>query len=293
MKNLLAMPALTSFQTLAAALLLVILTAPTSLGHGAYHDLIDKITTGLKANPDDAALRYKLAEAHAGHEEWQACLIEIDRVERLAPGIHPTGYLRGLALLIGGKFEQAKDTLDGFLSARPTHMKALATRGRVLVKLGRPADAAVDFEAAMKSSAAPGSELVMDLALAHQQAGKPEESSRVVDEALKSSNDIPSLLECALKIETAAGRWDSALSRIDGLQMNAPRPEPWMAKRAELLTKAGRAEDARVAWSELRIHLNSLPSLDRGTPQNSLLLTQAKQALGESNPKPVFISPAF
>jgi len=280
-----------SFQSLAAAVFLTVFTASESPGHGAYHDLVDKITTELKTNPDDAVLHYKLAEAHAGHEEWQVCLVEIDRVERQAPGIHPTGYLRGLALLIGGKYEQAKDTLDGFLSAHPTHTEALATRGRVFVKLDRPGDAAADFEAAMKSSAAPGSELVMDLAVAYQQAGKPEESSRVVDEALKSSNDIPSLLECALKIETAAGRWDSALSRFEGLQMNAPRPEPWMAKRAELLTKAGRVDDARMAWSELRVHLISLPSLDRGTPQNSLLLSQAKQALGEPNPKPVSIPP--
>ncbi len=290
--NLPAMLALTSLRTLSAALFLVIITAPAAPGHGAYHDLVDKIRGELKANPDDAAIRYKLAEAHAGHEEWKACLLEIERVERLAPGVHPTGYLRGLALLIGGQNEQAQEALDGFLREYQKHAEALATRGRVFVKLDRPAAAATDFEAAMKSSPAPGSALVMDLALAYQKAGKPEESSRVVDEALKSSADIPSLLECALKIETAAGSWDSALSRIDGLQKNAPRPEPWMAKRAELLAKAGRAADARAAWVTLRDHLNSLPSLERGTPQNSLLLTQSKQALGESNPKPVAIPPA-
>lgn len=286
------MPARTSFRTFTAVVLAAVLAASESRGHGAYHDLVDRIRTKLKATPDDAALRYQLAEAHAGHEEWQSCLAEIDRVESLAPGVHPTGYLRGAALLIGHKYERAKDSLDGFLKIHPEHAEALATRGRVLVKLEQPAAAAADFKRAMELTPSPGSDLVMDLALAYQLSGKPEEAGKAIDNALESSPDKPSLLECALKIEIAAGMWDSALGRIDGLQTAAPRPEPWMAKRAELLAKSGRAADARKAWAALRDHLSALPSLERGTPQNSRLLAQAKQALGEANPKPVSVPPA-
>lgn len=280
-----------SIQAVAVAVLLAVLTTPISHGHGAYHDTVERIQAEIKKTPDDAALRYKLAEAHAGHEESKACLKELSEVERLAPGVYPTGYLRGFALFLGGEYEQAKAALDEFLSKHPDHEEALATRGRVLVKMDRPTEAAAELQAAVKISPLPSSELVMELALAYQKIGKPEEASRSLDEALKTSGDAPLLLECALKIETAAGMWDSALSRIDGLQKNAPRPEPWMAKRAELLNKAGRADDARAAWTALRDRLISLPSLERGTPQNSQLLTQARQALGEASPTPVSIPP--
>jgi predicted Zn-dependent protease len=239
------------------------------------------------------ALRYELAEAHVEHEDWQECIEEISRVEGFAPGVHPTGYLRGLALFIGGKNDEAYNVLDYFLTTHPDHVEALATRGRVLAEMDCPAEAVADLQAAVKAMPSPSGELVMELALAYQKIGKPEEASKVLDEALKTSRDAPLLLECAMKIDTAAGMWDSALGRIDGLHKNAPRPEPWMAKRAELLAKAGRAEEARAAWTALRDRLISLPSLERGTPQNSQLLTQARQALGEAAPAPVAIPPTL
>lgn len=282
----------TSYRTLAATAFLGFSIAPASHGHGAYHEVVSSIQAALKTSPDDAALRYKLAEAHAGHEEWPECLEEITKVERLAPGVHPTGYLRGFALHHSGQNDQAKEVLDLFLSTHPEHAQALATRGRVFTKLDRPADAAADLQAALKFSPSPESELIEDLALAYQKIGKPEEASRTIDEALKSSADPISLLDCALRLETEAGMWDSALRRIDGLQKAAPRPEPWMAKRAELLAKAGRTEDARAAWISLRDHLAALPSLERGTPQNSKLLIQVSKALGDASPKPVSIPPA-
>lgn len=281
-----------STQLLVVAFFLTIVSTPFLHAHGAYHDLVARIEAELKKSPADAALHYKLAKAHAGHEDAKACLKEIAEVERLAPGVYPTGYLRGLSLFLGGENEQAKEVLDQFLRTHPDHVDALATRGRVLAKMDRPAESTADLQAAVKASPSPSGELVMELALAYQKLGKPEEASKVLDDALKTARDAPLLLECALKIETAGGMWDSALGRIDGLQKNAPRPEPWMAKRAELLAKAGRTEDARTAWIALRDRLVSLPSLERGTPQNSQLLTQARQALGETAPAPVAIPPA-
>ncbi|MES2439373.1 MAG: hypothetical protein V4584_09915 [Verrucomicrobiota bacterium] len=261
-------------------------------GHGAYHDVVTAIQAELRVHPGDAALRYKLAEAHAGHDDWRACLKQIQLVERLAPGVYPTGCLRGLALHLAGKDEEAKVIFDDFLTTNPDHVEALAARGRVLVKLGFPLAAVVDFQKAVSLTASPDSRVIVDLALALDDSGKPSEAGRAIDEGLTTSGDAPSLLECALEIETAAGLWDSALGRMEGLQKLAPRPEPWMAKRAELMTRAGRADDARAAWTVLRDRLISLPSLERGTPQNVQLLQQARKSLGETAPMPVAAPPA-
>ncbi len=261
-------------------------------GHGGYHDVVTAIQTELHDRPGDAELRYKLAEAHVGHDEWWACLKEIKLVERLAPGVYPTGYLRGLALHIAGKDQEAKEALDEFLTINPDHIEALATRGRVLVKLGRPSEAVADFQKAVKLTASPNSALIVDLALALRDSGKPADASRAIDEGLKTAGDVPTLLLCALEIETASASWDSALSRIDGLQKTAPRPEPWMAERAVLLAKAGRADEARIAWAALRDQLLSLPNLERGTPPNVQLLQQSRKELGETAPAPAIAPPA-
>lgn len=261
-------------------------------GHGGYHDVVTAISAELHAQPGDTALRYKLAEAHASHDEWQDCLKEIKLIERLAPGVYPTGYLQGLALHIAGKDEEAKTALDEFLAVNPDHVDALATRGRVLMKLGFPQAAVADFQKVVKLTKSPNSTLIADLALALRDSGNPVEASRAIDEGLKTAGDAPSLLLCALEIETTSAAWDAALSRIDALQKTAPCPEPWMAERAAILLKAGRADEARIAWTALRDQLLSLPNLERGSPQNQQLLQRSFQALGEAAPAPVVAPPA-
>jgi predicted Zn-dependent protease len=270
----------------------LLLVTERSSGHGAYHDVVTSLSAELQRNPNDAALRYKLAEAHAEHEEWRACLKEIKLVERLAPGVYPTDFLRGLALHIAGKNEDAKTTLDGFLAADPHHVDALITRGKVLVKLGRPLDAAADFQQAVNLSPVPQPDLIADLARCHAATGNTREASQVIDAGLTAVGNDPALLRCALEIETKAAAWDAALGRIEALQKTAPRKEPWMARRAELLHQAGRTGESLAAWRALRDHLLSLPNLERGTPHNASLLAEARKSLGEVTPAKAVAPPA-
>lgn len=259
--------------------------------HGAYHDVVATLTKKLHDKPDDAALRYRLAEAHAGHAEWRASLDELDRVDRLAPGKFATGFIRGLALHNAGRNEEALKHLDDFLQAHPGGVRALSVRGRAFLKLGRAHEAMADLRKAIEFSSAPETELITDLAIACRDAGKPAEAGKVIDAGLKTKANAPDLLQCALDIETAAGSWDAALGRIDALQKDAPRPEPWMARRAELLQTAGRTDEARAAWSALRAHLLSLPNLERGTPLLAGVLAQTEKALGNPSPPPVIAPP--
>jgi hypothetical protein len=82
-----------------------------------------------------------------------------------------------------------------------------------------------------------------------------------------------------MELEIITGDFDSALKRVDQLQKFAPRPEPWMAKRASLLAQAGRIADSRAAWQSLLAHLSALPNLERGSKPMKLLAEQAHQAL--------------
>jgi len=82
-----------------------------------------------------------------------------------------------------------------------------------------------------------------------------------------------------MELEIMTGQFDSALTRVDQLQQFAPRPEPWMAKRASLLAQAGRVSESRAAWQSLLAHLSALPNLERGSKPMNLLAEQARQAL--------------
>ena len=267
--------------------------APAPAGaHGAYHEVVCKLERLLDNNPDDADLHYRLATAHSDHEEWKLCLDELAVIERLKPGIHPTEYLRGRSLHQAGRHAEARHVLDAFIAKNPSHSGALATRGKVLMALGLPAEAAMDFRTVIQQTPTPGPEPYLQLADCLRAAGQSGDALAALDDGLEKMGAIPDLLRESLELATAVEDWDLALDRIAKLRESAPRPEPWMAERARLLTKAGCTPDARAAWSELREHMNALPNLDRGTPQNLALLTEAKTALGEPVTPPVAIPPA-
>jgi tetratricopeptide (TPR) repeat protein len=262
-----------------------LLGAAQAYGHGAYHDVVDEITRKLVVTPDDAALRFKLACAHQEHGEWKQALVECERVRRLSPQAFEIAFIEGMALTDGGLCEAAKGVLDAFLVQKPSHAKALAQRGRVHWRLGKAVETKNDFEAALRlDPRAPASWWL--------EAAQAGDAVLVLRRALLAHADDPELLTASLDAELKAGNTDEALRRVDSLQKAAPRPEPWMARRAELLQAAGRAADARAAWAALQAHLSSLPNLERGTPLLAGVLAKTQQALGIAAPVPVIAPPA-
>ena len=83
----------------------------------------------------------------------------------------------------------------------------------------------------------------------------------------------------ALELELMLGRYDDALARVEVLQKSAPRPEPWIARRASVLAQAGRFNESKAAWQALITHIQALPNLERGSHSMQLLTEQAQQAL--------------
>lgn len=247
--------------------------------HGTIHERLDQLNKALALQPDDAALRCQLAGVYCEHGDWREALAELDRAEALAPGRNAVDLRRGDALLTGGRPAVAKAALDRFLAAHPAHPDALLLRARALGALKQAEPSLADYRAALKATPRPEPDLVQEVADALAAHGHADEAMQVLAAALVRLGPVPSLALRALELETAAGRFDAALTRIDALQKTAPRPEPWMAKRAALLAKAGRVAGARAAWQALVAHLDALPNLERGSPSLRDLADQARQAL--------------
>lgn len=217
---------------------------------------------------------------------------EVERVERLAPGKYQTGFVQGRALAAGGHWQTAKAVLDDFIKAQPAHAEALAERARVLLKLEQTAAALQDFRAALAMASTPAPELFIEAADAFAQHGALDEAVEVMRHGITLCGNVPSLLLRSLDHELAAKHFDQALACVAALQVAAPRPEPWMGRRAQILVQAGRAAEAQTAWLNLRTQLLGLPNLERGTPAMSQLLAEAQGALGVATSAPVIAPPA-
>ncbi len=276
----------------ALSLLLSLLVPSTGHADGSYHDVLNRLNGLLEASPNDDALHFQLATAHVDHGDWAACLAEVERVERLAPGKHPTRFLEGRAFCTGGDYQMALYALDDVLEAEPNHAPALAERGKVYLKLRAPEKALRDYHAAFKDKTSTQRQWYFEAASGFVALGLPETGVDLFEQGLRQAGADPDFLVQQLEAAISAQDYEIALRNADLLKDFWPRPEPWMARRAQILSQAGRANEARAAWTALHDHLMALPNLDRGLPLLIPILAEVRQALGLNVPAPVIAPPA-
>ena len=261
------------------ASVLLVLSARPALGHGGFHQRLAQLAVALEKSPNDPALHFELADVNGQHGDWQMALLNLDRVEELAPGKFPTSLLRGQAWLTGGQPGKAKTALDALLAGQPEHARGRLLRARAAQRLGDAAGSLADYREALRRTPAPDPDLLQETAGALAAGGFPEEAVRVLAAGMEKLGPIPSLVLRAMEVEIATGNFDAALARVEALRKSAPRPEPWMARRASVLAQAGRIEESRAAWQALVTHLEALPNLERGSHAMSKLAEDARHAL--------------
>lgn len=262
---------------LAAAWLCVDVT--TAHSHGTFHELVTDISNQIAAAPTNAELYFKRARLHLEHADWKSTLIDLEMTDRLAPGVLESDLIRGQALALAGMPAAARETLDTFLQTHVDHHLALLERARVLKSLEQHEASLADYRLALDKTPHPEPDLFHEAATVMADRGLSKEAVQVLQRGLKTFGDVPSLILKAMEIEIALGQFDAALTRVDALQKSAPRPEPWMARRASILAQAGRLKESRASWMALKDHLESLPNLERGSHAMSTLAQQAVTAL--------------
>lgn len=250
-----------------------------SHGHGAYHEELERADEEIAAHPEDGQLWYRRGFLNVLHGAWESALVDLEKADRLAPGKFATNWLRGQALTTAGQYAAAKAVLSDFITQYPDHGGALASRARALVQLKEHTAALADYRAALNKTPNAEPDLVQEVVDALISQQRNEEAADLLEEHLKRLGNSPGLVMKALELEVVLGRYDAALSRVDVLQQTAPRPEPWMAKRASVLAQAGRIRESQAAWQALITHIQALPNLERGAHAMQLIAEQAQQAV--------------
>lgn len=254
--------------------------APLALrAHGTHSQLMEVVNRKIEDSPDDANLWYQRGFLNLEHEDAVQALEDLKKAESLAPGKLPTLLLKGLALELSGKLTDARSALDAHILRFPDHGRGYSSRARVLLKLGRTEEALADYRTALSKTPNAEPDLIQESAAAMAANCHEDEAIRILDAGVERLGEIPSLMMKALEIEVKAARYDLALTRVEAIEKSAPRPEPWMAKRAELLAQAQQKEESRAAWQALIAHLQNLPNLERGSNSMSLLAERAHQAI--------------
>lgn len=260
---------------------LLLLAAPVlpAAGHGDLHDRIEELSHRIEANPT-ADLRFQRANLYLNHGDATRALADLAWIDQHQPGNIETDPLRAEALLQCGRDHEALTALNRYLKIHPDAPRCLAMRARVRHQLDDIKAAILDYQKAIALDPHPEPDLILAAAAALVAAQRSAEAVAALDAASQRLGPVPALAIKALDIEIQAGKWDAALARTGVLQASAPRPEPWMARRAAILTQAGRAAAAHEAWQELLDHLSRLSPAERNSTAMSRIAAEARHHLG-------------
>lgn len=264
---------------LALTTLSLMLPAVSVIGHEGLHGLIDSQKKKVEKAPSDPALRFELASLYGSHGELDLALKNLERVDLLAPGKFPTDLARSQAYLVVGDYPKAKEALDRQLAAHPENPRGWLLRARAEQHLGQDKASLADFREALKRTPSPHPDLIQEVADALAKQGFQDEAATVLSAGIERLGRIPSLILRSIDLAISTRNFDAALHLIDEAQKDAPRPEPWIARRATILGQAGRIEESRAAWKALAAHLAALPERERTSRSMTQLADEARKAL--------------
>ena len=248
--------------------------------HEGLHEQIVAITARIKRDPKNAALYLQRGELYRLHRNWTRATADYDRASRFQPSLTIVDLGRGKMLFESRRFQQAKFVLDRFLRRQPRHVEGLITRGRVFAGIGARLEAAKDFREALALASPPEPELYLERA--QVLAGDEryiQEALRGLDEGIKQFGPLVTLELVAIELELRGKNYDAALTRLDVITAQSERKETWLVRRGEILRAAGRHEEARKAFGDAIVAIESLPPERRQSRAITALQLRARSAL--------------
>jgi len=220
----------------------------------------------LAKRPDDPQRHIERARVLQMKGEWDAALEEVETAAARGGDPDVLGQVRASIYLDAGFPRMAKVEVDRVLARRPDAAGLLYERGRAWLAIGNPEAAARDFGDAIAKGPRPTPEQV----IAHRDVllglGKKDAALRALDDGMARVGHVVSLELPAVDLEVELGRYDAALARLDRLAATAPPNPLWIARRGEVLDKAGRGAQARAEYAKALALIDARPAARRGKP---------------------------
>lgn len=253
------------------ALVLAVGLAPAAAFAHAGLDALDATSRDeVTKHPDDPQAHLARARVLQMQGEWDAALEEIEVAANHGGDPDMLGQSRGFIYLEAGFPRMAKVEFDRVLARRPDVYPLVFARGRAWLAIGNAEAAARDFGEAIAKGPGPTPEQV----IVHRDAllgiGKKEDALRALDAGMARVGHVVQLELPAIDLELELGRPDRALERIDALAKTGPPNPLWIARRGEILDKAGRGAEARVEYEKALALIAQKPAERLGKPIEDL-----------------------
>jgi len=259
------------------AFLILFLVASSAAAHDDLAEQVVAVTRKISRDPRNAELYLYRAELYRADGHWQKAEADYKTAKTFSSKMISADLGLGLLYLITGRYQESKTSLDVFITRQPENFQALAARGQAQSKLGQGKAAIQDYTSALRIR--PDPEVYIERAHLQTAHDGLHEALAGLDEGIQRMGSVVTIELYAIELEMKLRHFDEALIRVDRISKQSERQETWLAQRGDILRQAGRPEEARKAYREALLAIESLSPGKRGTRYTRDLEDRIKKAL--------------
>lgn len=262
-------------RALGIAAIWLVATAAGALAHKDPVTQITELSQQIALHPNDASLYLRRADLHRSRGAWTPAYSDLQTARRLDPALVTVDLLGARVLFEADKPRAALTAIDAFLARDDGRPGAHLLRARILAKLGRHAEATVAFTRGIDMASAAGTPAQPDDYLDRARTltvcgdAHVDDAIRGLDQGATLLGGAITLQLLAIELETARAHWDAAIARVTALETRAVRKELWLERRADILLRAARTQEAARCYREALAAMEALPQRLRTTRSTS------------------------
>ena len=266
----------------------VVVTLIASLpvaAHGPGLDEIDSITTQIAKTGEQAALYAKRARVYQNNHMWLEAMSDLDRAVELDSQNTEYDLDRAQLSFEAGEFLRALDFISLYLLRHESSNEALLIRARSHRALGQYLQSIESYQLALADlsgfDGSPMPEWYFEFADTWLLAGEKQNALQVLQQGMDQLGVLGVFQLRAAELEVELEFYDSALARIDQLLAQAQRKDLWLTRRADILSRAGREEEAQRTYEQAYATLQGLPPRLQNLPVSIELANRLQQQISQ------------
>jgi tetratricopeptide (TPR) repeat protein len=257
------------------------LVAASASAHGDVSDRIAEASAALERTPNDAALLVDRGALHVLDENWTQAALDFEEARAIDPALRGVDLRLASALLHLGEAERVIALTNAVIAKEPTNADAHLLRARAHVDRAEHQAAASDFTQVIALSTTPIPRTYLERAEVIAAAGDIDGAIAGLREGIDRLGPAVSLIEQAIALEEGRQRYDAALVLLTTLSPPLRSSAKWCAREGELLTRAGRSDEARAAYERALAALDAADRSRRNAPAALALRSQIERARTE------------
>lgn len=245
---------------------------PILSAHDGVHVDVDRVNKQIETSDDPGPLYLLRAQLCRAHGRPELGLQDLQLARGCGVDPYEEKLERALCLRDTMKLKEALQLLDGLADdSGNTSLDVFNERSAIRESLGDIDGAIIDL--ARVYALTPDLEKTLRLGLLYEKRKAPGIAASLYRKRIEKSGESALLSISLIRAEKDSGNYDTALSLVAEKLKKAALKAPWLQRKAEILSSAGREEEANAVLKEA---LKELDAIFRRRPVPIHRVTRAR-----------------